>query len=125
MDGQIALFLPSQRRILIECPDVMLPPELTQALGLAFHEFATNAVRYGAWSAEGGIVEVTWTLKNGEAGQALKLPWRESGGPTVTPPTRRGFGQVVIDQAAGRGDGSSMGIQFETGGVVWTMTATL
>lgn len=83
-------------RIVLDGPIVLLTPRQAQALGLMAHELATNAVKYGALSGETGRVSVTWALDDDEA----QLLWRESGGPAVTPPTRRGFGSRLIERAA-------------------------
>ena len=72
-----------------------------QALGLAFHELATNAVKYGALSIAEGRVEITWAIDhNADAGKYLTLNWVEKDGPVVVPPSRRGFGSEVIAQMA-------------------------
>jgi two-component sensor histidine kinase len=63
------------------------------------HELATNAAKYGALSSADGRVDLTWTH---EVDTWLHLHWTESGGPTVQPPTRRGFGTLVIQQIAGQ-----------------------
>jgi two-component sensor histidine kinase len=58
------------------------------------HELATNAAKYGALSTENGVVDITWEID----GEQLKLTWTESGGPPVTPPTRKGFGRLLIER---------------------------
>jgi PAS domain S-box-containing protein len=75
-------------------PPVMLEASATQALCMALHELATNAVKYGALSQAGGVVSVRWVLGD----RRLWLTWRESGGPTTAMPTRRGLGSRVIEQ---------------------------
>lgn len=74
-----------------------LPPKPAVALSLVFHELATNAAKYGALSREGGVVEVDWRVGEDRRAQLL---WRETGGPPVTaPPSRRGFGSVLIERS--------------------------
>lgn len=80
--------------------DVRLTPAAALTLALVFHELATNAVKYGALSSDAGRVSLTWT--SNAAGE-LFLEWRETGGPTVTPPSRKGFGTRLI-QGAFRGE---------------------
>ena len=63
-------------------------------LSLALHELATNSMKYGALSAPQGTVQVSWKLAN--PGGALDFVWKEQGGPTVSPPTRRGFGTRLL-----------------------------
>ena len=75
----------------------MLAPDTAQNLGLAFHELATNASKYGALAADAGELAVTWTRADGE----VRILWQEHGGPPVTPPERRGFGRVLLERLVG------------------------
>jgi CHASE1-domain containing sensor protein len=72
-------------------PQVEIDEATTQALGLTFHELATNALKYGAIGA--GTLSVTWKVE----GDGLRLYWRERGGGKVEPPERKGFGTRLID----------------------------
>ncbi len=80
-------------------PAVALSPARALALGLLFHELATNAAKYGALSAGGGQVEVVWQVRGEDELQELEIDWREADGPPVTPPTRRGFGSRLIERS--------------------------
>jgi PAS domain S-box-containing protein len=82
-----------------EGPDIALTPRATNAMSLALHELATNAVKFGALSTEDGRVEVRWRLKTSGG---IELRWEESGGPLVAPPTRRGFGATLLEKVTGR-----------------------
>lgn len=76
---------------------VWLESRRALSVGLALHELATNAVKYGALSRPEGRVRLTWRLKqNGQQGVALA--WEEQGGPSVVPPTHHGFGTRLIGQ---------------------------
>jgi two-component sensor histidine kinase len=77
-----------------EGPDVALAPRQALALGMVFHELATNAVKYGALSVPGGRVMLKWSVTDG---RRLVLEWRESGGPRVEAPARRGFGSRLVE----------------------------
>jgi PAS domain S-box-containing protein len=95
-------------------PDVVLNPRATNALTLALHELATNAVKYGALSSEAGHVDVTWrALATG----GFELDWQERDGPSVSPPQRRGFGSTLLDRVTGRELGGSAVIEFRPDGV--------
>ncbi len=107
-------------RILLQGDDVLLRPEAAQNVGIALHELSTNAAKYGALSNADGRVAIAWAL-DGDTARTLTLTWRETGGPPVTAPTRKGFGTVVMDRIAGRALGGKSGIGFEPGGVVWTL----
>ncbi|MEZ5931687.1 MAG: chemotaxis protein CheB [Alphaproteobacteria bacterium] len=83
-------------RFQVSGDDVVLRPTAAQSLILALHELAINAVKYGALSTPGGKVALRWALAPANGARCLRLEWRESGGPVVTPPTRSGFGMTVI-----------------------------
>lgn len=87
--------LSEARLISVSWPDVPLPPDLALPLSLVLHELATNATKYGSLHAEGGSVAIDWTEIDGR----IDLCWREMGGPPVVPPTRKGFGSVLIERA--------------------------
>ena len=86
-------------RVRIEGPVVMLEPITAQTTAISLHELATNAAKYGSLSAAGGHVEISWSLA---ADGRLSLRWIESGGPTATPPTHRGFGTRVMENMIGQ-----------------------
>lgn len=80
----------------IEGPEVFLAANATLSLSLLLHELATNAVKYGALSLDGGVVEIAWSVVPSSAGDSLVLEWREKGGPPVVAPVRTGFGSRLI-----------------------------
>jgi two-component system CheB/CheR fusion protein len=82
----------------VDGPDVTLDPSLAVPLGLALHELATNATKYGSLSRPGGIVELSWSVRRANGVQHLALVWRERRGPPARPPTRRGFGTSLIER---------------------------
>jgi two-component sensor histidine kinase len=88
-------------KIKVGGPAVALPPTAAQALGLALHELATNAVKYGALAQPTGKLEVTWELKAGKPTSEIVLEWRESGVsmPPSTSPKRKGYGSELIERA--------------------------
>jgi PAS domain S-box-containing protein len=79
----------------IKGPNLVLEPMTAQSIAVTLHELATNAVKYGALSAPAGRLAVVWRRPS-DGG--LVLRWTETGGPAVTPPTRRGFGTRIIDR---------------------------
>jgi PAS domain S-box-containing protein len=88
-------------KIKVDGPAVALPPTAAQALGLALHELATNAVKYGALAQPTGKLEVTWELKPGKPTPQIVLEWRESGVsmPASGSPKRKGYGSELIERA--------------------------
>jgi PAS domain S-box-containing protein len=85
-------------RILVHGPKLRLSATSAQAIGLALHELATNAGKYGALSTDTGRVDVGW----GTEGDTFAMSWTERQGPPVSPPKRRGFGTIVMQEMAER-----------------------
>jgi PAS domain S-box-containing protein len=106
-------------RLALDGPPAMLTIEATQALGLALHELATNAMKYGAWSAPQGKVTLLWTI---EPEGDLRLSWIERGGPVVTAPARKGFGHVVIESMIGQSLDGHVAMDFDPRGLTWTLS---
>jgi PAS domain S-box-containing protein len=94
-------------------PELFLTPRAANALSLALHELATNAVKFGALSIETGHVDVRWARTGG----GFELTWAESGGPRVQPPTRRGFGSTLLDQVTGRELNGETLVEYRPSGV--------
>src|SRR6516225_6813323 len=82
-----------QARVRIDGPQVLLKPDVAQAVAVALHELATNATKYGALSVDAGRIELNWSH---EADDKLILRWTEMDGPAVQAPTHHGFGGRVI-----------------------------
>ncbi|WP_164852750.1 CHASE domain-containing protein [Novosphingobium umbonatum] len=95
-------------------PDVELAPNDALSLGLAVHELATNASKYGALSQEGGRVSVVWALQ--DEGK-VRVDWRESGGPEVPSERPRGFGTELIERIVAYELGEAVELKFEPKGV--------
>ena len=106
------------RAVEISGPDVELAPNDALSLGLAVHELATNAAKYGALSQPGGMVSVTW-VKVGE--KLAKVHWEESGGPPVAPERKRGFGTDLIEKVVAHELRSKVDLNFDPGGVTCSM----
>jgi light-regulated signal transduction histidine kinase (bacteriophytochrome)/CheY-like chemotaxis protein len=99
----------------IDGPDVVLTSKSALALSLAVHELATNAAKYGALSSLDGRVAIRWTLTR--AG-GLELSWRETSGPAVVAPSRRGFGSTLIERALAMETGGQATLRYLAEGVV-------
>ena len=106
-------------RVELAGPDVVVTAEAAQALGLAFHELATNAIKYGALSLPAGKVSVSWALQDAAPG-ALALNWIEQSGPPVSAPERKGFGHVVIGEMVERSLGAKVAMEFAAEGLRWS-----
>ena len=85
----------AEHEVLADGPPVELAPNDALSLGLAIHELATNAAKYGALSVSGGKVAIDWTLVNDKL---ARIEWVESNGPVVSEPQKRGFGTDLIEK---------------------------
>ncbi|MFC0204792.1 response regulator [Novosphingobium soli] len=116
----VAIGTVSEDRLLLEGPDIDLPPELALRFSLIFHELATNAHKYGALSNATGTVRLAWTRE----ADVLSMEWLERGGPRVSPPERRGFGSTLIEHSMAA-DGARITSDFAPEGVRWTLVLPL
>jgi two-component sensor histidine kinase/CheY-like chemotaxis protein len=83
-------------RVHLTGPDIHVEARAFSTLALVFHEMVTNSAKYGALSDSLGSISVQWRID--EDGNC-RIAWRESGGPPVVAPTRRGFGSTIIERA--------------------------
>ena len=113
-----------ERRVVLAGPErLMLRPAAAETLGLAIHELATNAAKYGALSVDGGRVDVRWDVERNGGDSRFRIEWRESGGPPVEPPEQTGFGTIIIERNPVAAMEAEVTVDFAPGGLVWTMTA--
>ncbi len=84
-------------RIKLSGPPLSLSAAGAQAIGMALHELATNAGKYGALSNSKGRIEIAWRLDRAGGSDEFTLSWVEAGGPPVFPPKQSGFGTTVIE----------------------------
>ena len=108
-------------RLAIRGENIRLPPKATLALGIAFHELATNAVKCGALSNTKGSVLLAWTIEKAAAGDRLKIRWQERNGPPVTPPSRKGFGSQVLEQGLAHELEGTIRLEYPAEGCVCTI----
>ncbi len=110
-------FLEQDRtRVTLEGPDVIVDPKAAQNIGLALHELATNASKYGALSTTTGRVAIHWSATSEGV---FALEWRESGGPRVKAPKRKGFGQTVLERLTAQALEGQASLSFASEGVIW------
>jgi two-component system CheB/CheR fusion protein len=92
-------------------------------VGLALHELATNAAKFGALSAPGGKIKVSWAFAAEEGEQrALVLNWIENGGPPVAAPANKGFGHLVIERMAANALDGVVAMDFTPQGLRWSLS---
>jgi PAS domain S-box-containing protein len=111
----------ARERLSFEGPNLRLRPKGAVALSMALHELATNALKYGALSVDGGSVSLTWTTPD----RRFRLRWQEAGGPVVRPPASTGFGSRMIERGLSAELQGEVRIDFRTDGVVCTIDAPL
>jgi PAS domain S-box-containing protein len=101
---------------------LQIRPDAAQHIGMALHELATNAAKYGALSVPTGKVRISWRMSAAADGTPMcHLTWEESGGPPVEPPSRRGFGRVVIERTVARALHGEVRVDFAVSGLRWTL----
>ncbi|ADG09444.1 HAMP domain-containing protein [Caulobacter segnis] len=110
-------------RVRREGPTVALAPHTAVGLSMVFHELATNSAKYGALSAPGGTVEVTWRLDPVTGN--LAFTWRDVGGPPVSPPKARGFGTRLIESSIRREQKGHARFDFHPDGLVFEASLPL
>lgn len=109
-------------RIKLKGPSFVISAHAAQTIGMALHELATNAGKYGALCGERGCVEVEWQLeRGGGAERTFIMGWREYEGPAVTPPSRKGFGTTVISSLAERSLDAKVSLGFPAEGLRWRL----
>ncbi len=119
-------------RVQLAGPPVRLSPSAAQGIGMALHELATNASKYGALSVDEGRIRIIWDVVSGqnEAGdigasaeKLFSIQWIEEDGPKVVPPTRKGFGQLVTLRMVEAAVGGSAHVDYAPDGLRWSLTA--
>lgn len=112
-------------RIAVRGPELRISSAAAQAIGMALHELATNAGKYGSLSTDTGRVDITWNLERAAAdGRRFTIKWSENGGPTVMPPARRGFGWSVLCQLTKMSLGADVTLEYAPTGVVWCLACS-
>jgi PAS domain S-box-containing protein len=106
-------------RIILEGPHVRLTSAAAQSLGMALHELATNAGKYGALSNDTGRVDIRWNVRQEDGTNRFEISWTESGGPPVLAPERRGFGSTVIERMTRIAFGYPVKLDFDPDGLHW------
>lgn len=116
--GELAL-----ARCAMDGPQIRLQPQAAQGIGMAFHELATNSMKYGALSNNQGTVHIEWSLFKDNGADMVEIVWREKNGPPVTKPTRRGFGSMVIEKMAAASVRGEVSLDYASDGITWQLKA--
>ncbi|MEM9988291.1 MAG: HWE histidine kinase domain-containing protein [Pseudomonadota bacterium] len=111
-------------RILVSGPKIVIKEKAAQSIGMALHELATNAVKYGALSNDDGQIEINWQVEEGPSA-IFQMSWREMNGPPVATPTSTGFGETVIRRMAAADVKGEVTLDYDPKGVKWLLIAPL
>src|SRR5262245_27628741 len=112
------------KRLQVSGPDIRVAPRCAMMLSLALHELATNAAKYGALANDSGQVSVVWERADPNSNM-LKLSWTETGGPSVQPPSHRGFGSRLIEEAFPHQLQGSAALSYDASGVSCTLVFSI
>jgi PAS domain S-box-containing protein len=105
-------------RIVVDSAKLRLKAASAQTIGLALHELATNAGKYGALSTNSGRVNVCWSVD----GDIFTMSWTERDGPPVSEPERRGFGTMVMEAMAEHSLDGAVDLDYAPSGLTWRLT---
>jgi PAS domain S-box-containing protein len=108
-------------RIDLAGPPIVLNPDAAQNVGLALHELATNAMKYGALSSPEGQIIIRWGIDEERTPKRFCMSWRERGGPRVAPPTHEGFGHKLLSRFAACAPDTQVELAFAPEGFAWRL----
>jgi PAS domain S-box-containing protein len=123
LETELGPYLTAPSRVRLSGPEVQLPPKPAVVSGMASHELATNAAKYGALSSAAGQVEVDWKIDRKDA--LLTIAWRELSGPSIETEPTLGFGSRLLRQIITRELAGHLDIRFEREGVSCTMVVPM
>jgi two-component sensor histidine kinase len=119
--SHLSPYIATTSQVAIRGPDISLTPTAAQHIGLALHELASNALKYGALSVRGGRVRFEWSIETLGDERLLQVKWTERSGPVVTMPPRRGFGCLILERVAPQSLDGHATLHFIGEGVAWEM----
>jgi PAS domain S-box-containing protein len=113
---QLAFVAEAPGRIEFSGPDGALNPRAAEVVGMALHELATNALKYGALSVEGGRLAIRWDV---DGADRFVIEWTESDGPSVVEPDQTGFGTTIIRDVPARTLAADVSLEYRSDGLRW------
>ncbi|MDX3808517.1 sensor histidine kinase [Bosea thiooxidans] len=125
VEGALAPHRAGIGRIQVEGPPLQLPADLAMTLALAINELATNAVKYGALSVEGGTIIIRWEAGRPQSEDPFHLAWTESGGPPVVPPRRQGFGSRLVERVMAQKFHGEVELDYRPEGLRYRLVSTM
>ncbi|MCO5091956.1 sensor histidine kinase [Bosea sp. (in: a-proteobacteria)] len=125
VEGALAPHRMGGGRIRIDGPPLQLPADQAMTMALAINELATNAVKYGALSVEGGEVAIRWSIGRPGSGDAFRFEWTERGGPPVAKPRRQGFGSRLVERVMAQKFQGEVVLDYRPEGLRYLLTTTM
>jgi two-component sensor histidine kinase len=119
--GAVSPFVTDPNRLSVEGPAANIPARLTLPFALSLHELCTNASKYGALATDKGRILINWTYTAENDDPKLLFRWSEVGGPSVSPPSTRGFGSRLI-KTVFASDGCPVNVDYRPEGLVCEIT---
>ena len=113
------------RNIVLDGPAMPISARPALSLSLIVHELLTNAVKYGALAAPTGRVDIAWTTRRDEDRSRFLLSWRESGGPPVVEPARRGSGTRLIQAGLSGSRDTDITLVYDPAGLRFELSTDL
>ena len=113
------------QRILLNGPPAQLKASAAQTLGMAIHELATNASKYGALSLATGTIQVSWGTEERDQQSRFTMQWVEAHGPTVKEPEQLGFGHSILVDMAEYSLEATVTLSYPPTGLVWQLSAPM
>ena len=123
IEGHLRNFGTIGSNIVLDGPEFKLGSDAVQNLGMAMHELATNASKYGALSVDTGRVSISWEIASGDTGERLVLTWQETGGPRVEAPEQTSFGTQILDRHISAALNGRTEIDYQPTGLIWVLHA--
>jgi two-component sensor histidine kinase len=127
IESALTPHISGDERFVIEGAEIALTAKQSLSMALTIHELATNAAKYGALSVPGGKVHISWTTEelDEQGDQQFRFVWQEIGGPTVTEPTRKGFGSRLITKLLAADFLGEVSIDYASSGVVCVLASPI
>ncbi|OCO98820.1 MULTISPECIES: sensor histidine kinase [unclassified Ensifer] len=120
--NQLQPFIPDDpKRVILSGPPLRLDTQIAQTLGMALHELATNATKYGALANTSGVVKLSWSLED----DGIAIRWREEGADLpgkASDPVRKGFGTLVLERMLGMALNASLERVMHADGIEWRIS---
>jgi two-component sensor histidine kinase len=120
--NQLQPFVPDDpKRVILSGPPLRLDTQIAQTLGMALHELATNATKYGALANTSGVVKLSWSIED----DGIAIRWREEGADLSgkpSDPVRKGFGTLVLERMLGMALKASLERVMHADGIEWRIS---